>query len=81
MIIPIKLTDEEKTKLCPKIILKGWWWKKYIPYYKKLSYATNQLFLHEWLNGGYESFEIMMDIWMDKIYLTNFPPINIKRHE
>jgi hypothetical protein len=71
------MTNEEKTKLCPKIVLKGWWWKKYIPYYIKKSEAVNSVFLYEWLHGGYEAYEKMINICIDKMYLEKFPPIRV----
>lgn len=70
-----KITNEEKTKLCPKIILNGWWWKKYFKHYKKLSKVTNDLFLHDWLNGGYELYEEMYKMMLDQTFLSIFPPI------
>lgn len=66
------LLNSKKEEMCPKIILKGWWWKKYFSYYRKLSETTNALYLHDWMNGGYENYLKMMDILIDQTYLSVF---------
>lgn len=56
-----------KKSICPKIVLNGWWWKKYIPYYQKQSKVMNDMLMDYWVNkGGCEEF---MDL-VDKHYTT-----------
>ena len=75
----MKISNKEKLLLCPKIVLKGWWWKKYFKHYRDLSDVTNKLYQHEWLNGGYECFEEMYKMYLDKMYLQYFPPIYVNK--
>lgn len=53
--IPIyQLTEDEKRAQCPRIVLRGWWWKQFVPHYRRVSEAVNELAMHDWMNGGYE---------------------------
>ncbi len=45
-----------KKQMCPKIVLKGWWWKKYFPHYRNLSKTMNAIMLKDWMDGGAEKF-------------------------
>ena len=54
----LKLTLAQIEKLkrdsCPKVIIHGWWWKKYFKKYRDISEVMNTLMMHDWMNGGYE---------------------------
>ena len=63
-IFPRVTFDDAKKAMCPQIVLNGWWWKKYIPHYRKQSQVMNDLHLHEWMNGGYEKhFEKIQELF------------------
>lgn len=44
-------------KYPPRIVLKGWWWKKYFSYYRSLREIMQELSDYSWKNGGAEEFE------------------------
>lgn len=49
-----------KQRTCPKIVLLGWWWKKYIPYYQKKSKIMNDIMMKDWVERGYY-------IWLEQM--------------
>lgn len=71
-ILPNINFDDYKKATCPKIVLNGWWWKKHFAHYRNLSETYNALYLHEWMNGGYEIYEEMYKIMMDRELLASF---------
>ena|SRR3990167_2667689 len=82
--IPItKLSDKEKLECCPKIILNGWWWKKYFKKYKNISEVMNDIQQYDWMHGGYEnSIEVLHKLFnmtIDQIILSRFPPFTCKK--
>jgi len=34
----------------PRIELKGWWWKKYIPHYRRMQKLIQQLLDRKWMD-------------------------------
>ncbi len=35
----------------PEIVIKGWWWKRFIPKYRKQKFFMNWLLEKEWKEG------------------------------
>lgn len=74
------ITDEDKLLLCPDLVLKGWWWRKYFKKYRDESEILNSDFRNYWMNGGYEKtildFKELYNLFMDEIYLHYFPPLS-----
>lgn len=63
--------EDVKKAMCPTIVLKGWWWKKYFPHYQKLSKVMNDLQMDWWLNkGGYEEYLEQMEKHFEKEMLN-----------
>ncbi len=71
------MTNKEKLKSCPVFKLKQWWWKKYFNYYHKQQRSINNIFRHEWVNGGYESHKEILNIMIDKMFLDQCPPLTL----
>ena len=36
----------------PVIILQGWWWKRYIPFFKRQQNVVMAMWESQWENGG-----------------------------
>lgn len=40
---------------CPTIELRSWWWKRFIPHYRRQSQLMNDLLKYEWEHGCREA--------------------------
>jgi len=45
----------------PHLVLQGWWWKRYIPFFRRQQRVVNEMFYQQWENGGRETHERMME--------------------
>ena len=67
--------DELSQNHPPQIELRGWWWKKFIPYYRKLREVMQQIIYHEWKNNYPEirkQIEEMSKEWWEKELRSEF---------
>lgn len=68
-----ELYEDRKRFLCPKIVLLGWWWKKYIPYYQRKSKVMNDIMMKDWLERGYDEwFERIVALQMKGVVDSGF---------
>lgn len=75
------VTDAIKFSTCPKIVLPGWWWKKYFKSYCRLRVTMQDLIEYQWMHGGYEEYKEMLtkltNEFIDQSYLSAFPPLKV----
>lgn len=46
-----------KKKITPQIKLYGWWWKQFIPTFRKRRKIMQAILDYEWENGGEEELQ------------------------
>lgn len=54
----------------PTIVLKGWWWKRYLPRYRRIKEAMNALVQYEWDKGMEKQIHNMI---LDQLMLGSHP--------
>ena len=55
----VKEAREWRLNNPPQIIPEGWWWKKFVPKYRRLKKLMDAQFAHEWKNGGMDAIDAM----------------------
>lgn len=45
----------------PRIVLSGWWWKRYIPFFQRQQNVVVNMWVDQWLNGGRQQHEEYMN--------------------
>lgn len=62
----------------PEIILKGWWWKRFFPKWRKIKNVMNDIVANEYNKNPQGFVNTVINEMIDKEYLKKFPPIHIE---
>lgn len=46
----------------PHIVLHGWWWKRYIPFFRRQQNVIMEMWQAQWSNGGRDEHRQRMEI-------------------